>query len=298
MRIGTRASALALAQARWVAGLLEAAPSPQPVEIVEITTLGDRGERLLDKARWTSELERALLEGRIDVAVHSAKDVPGELGARYRARSGTRSGGSALTCSAAPRRWRRCRSGRGSEPAACAAPRSCGRCATICGSSSCEGTSIRGCASSPPARRMRSCSPPPACAGWARLADAGGTLTELVPAPGQGALALQTRAGEGGRVRVARPTPGHRPACSPNGHLRSGARGIAATPRSAPWRRSTAADTVELRAWVGLPDGSEWISDCASGAAAEVGAIVAERTISVGARALLTGAERLAEAAR
>ena len=74
MRVGTRGSALALVQARWVAERL--GPG---VEIVEITTLGDRGAASNDKSRWVSELERALLDGRIDVAVHSAKDVPTEL---------------------------------------------------------------------------------------------------------------------------------------------------------------------------------------------------------------------------
>ncbi len=71
MRIGTRGSALALAQAESVARLLGA-----DGEIVTITTSGDRGQKVNDKSRWVSELERALLDGRIDVAVHSAKDVP------------------------------------------------------------------------------------------------------------------------------------------------------------------------------------------------------------------------------
>src|SRR6201996_8719543 len=75
MRLGTRGSALAVAQAHWVAERLGG-----NTEIVEITTLGDRGAALQDKARWTSELEHALLEGRIDIAVHSAKDVPTEIG--------------------------------------------------------------------------------------------------------------------------------------------------------------------------------------------------------------------------
>ncbi len=73
MRIGTRRSALALAQAEQVAGMLGGA------EIVPIVTSGDRGERDGDKSRWVAELEQALLEGRIDLAVHSAKDLPGEL---------------------------------------------------------------------------------------------------------------------------------------------------------------------------------------------------------------------------
>src|ERR1700675_1788468 len=71
MRIGTRRSALALAQAHLIADLLGGA------EIVPIVTSGDRGAPAEDKSRWVAELEDALLGGRIDLAVHSAKDVPG-----------------------------------------------------------------------------------------------------------------------------------------------------------------------------------------------------------------------------
>src|SRR5947209_7432389 len=74
IRIGTRGSALALAQARWVADRIE-----DEYELVTITTAGDRGEQASDKSRWVSALEQALLEERIDLAVHSAKDVPAEL---------------------------------------------------------------------------------------------------------------------------------------------------------------------------------------------------------------------------
>ena len=73
MRIGTRGSALALAQAGWVADRLSG-----QTELVTITTAGDRAQ-VADKSRWVSELEQALLSGQIDVAVHSAKDVPAEL---------------------------------------------------------------------------------------------------------------------------------------------------------------------------------------------------------------------------
>jgi len=81
MRIGTRGSALALAQAGHVAGLLEAHP---PVEIITISTSGDSDGRASgsppsDKSRWVDTIEQALLAGEIDLAVHSAKDVPGEL---------------------------------------------------------------------------------------------------------------------------------------------------------------------------------------------------------------------------
>ena len=75
VRLATRGSALALAQARLVAGLLDSVD----VELVELKTSGDRGVRGGDKSRWVKELEEALLDGRADLAVHSAKDVPGEL---------------------------------------------------------------------------------------------------------------------------------------------------------------------------------------------------------------------------
>jgi hydroxymethylbilane synthase len=73
MRLGTRRSALALAQARLVAELLG------DCEIVPLLTSGDRGLATEDKSRWVQELEDALSSGEIDLAVHSAKDVPGEL---------------------------------------------------------------------------------------------------------------------------------------------------------------------------------------------------------------------------
>ena len=76
IRLGTRGSALALAQARWVAARLG-----DEAELVEITTAGDLARDIGDKSRWTGALERALLGGEIDVAVHSAKDVPIELAA-------------------------------------------------------------------------------------------------------------------------------------------------------------------------------------------------------------------------
>ncbi|MEA2294867.1 MAG: hydroxymethylbilane synthase, partial [Solirubrobacteraceae bacterium] len=74
LRIGTRGSALALAQARWVADRLGV-----ETEIVTLKTSGDRGEGPSDKSRWVDTIERALLGGEVARAVHSAKDVPGEL---------------------------------------------------------------------------------------------------------------------------------------------------------------------------------------------------------------------------
>jgi hydroxymethylbilane synthase len=72
VRIGTRGSALALAQAQPIADALGG-------ELVVITTSGDRNRAAGDKGRWVAEIERALLDGEVDLAVHSAKDVPAEL---------------------------------------------------------------------------------------------------------------------------------------------------------------------------------------------------------------------------
>ncbi len=79
IRIGTRASALAQWQARWVAHALEA--HGHAVRLVPITTRGDAAKQspiaeIGTRGVFTNELQRALLEGRIDVAVHSLKDLP------------------------------------------------------------------------------------------------------------------------------------------------------------------------------------------------------------------------------
>jgi hydroxymethylbilane synthase len=78
LRIGTRGSALALAQSGAVAELLDA-----ETELVEIRTSGDEGGRrppeTQDKSRFVKEIEEALLAGEVDLAIHSAKDVPGRL---------------------------------------------------------------------------------------------------------------------------------------------------------------------------------------------------------------------------
>ena len=76
LRIGTRASALALWQARHVESLVRAQPGAPPVELVHIKTEGDV---LSDVPLWqtggraffTKEIDRALLAGTVDVAVHS-----------------------------------------------------------------------------------------------------------------------------------------------------------------------------------------------------------------------------------
>jgi hydroxymethylbilane synthase len=80
LRIGTRASALALWQARRVAELIGAQPGAPAVELVHIRTEGDaRTEVPLwavgGRGFFTREIDRALLGGEIDIAVHSLKDL-------------------------------------------------------------------------------------------------------------------------------------------------------------------------------------------------------------------------------
>ena len=84
LRIATRQSALALWQANHVADLLRQAHPGLAVELVPLST---RGDEILDRSLATiggkglflKELEVAMLEGRADIAVHSLKDVPAEL---------------------------------------------------------------------------------------------------------------------------------------------------------------------------------------------------------------------------
>lgn len=79
LRIGTRGSKLALVQAKSVANLL--ATHGVESEVVVIRTAGDRQSRDTDpaaglKGQFTSSIQRALAEDRIDLAVHSMKDLP------------------------------------------------------------------------------------------------------------------------------------------------------------------------------------------------------------------------------
>lgn len=84
LRIGTRGSKLALHQASWVGQSLRRAFPHLDITLVTIKT---RGDKILDsplskvggKGLFVKEIEEALLGGRVDVAVHSVKDVPAEM---------------------------------------------------------------------------------------------------------------------------------------------------------------------------------------------------------------------------
>jgi hydroxymethylbilane synthase len=84
LRIGTRASQLALWQAEHLSALLCALAGAPPVEVVHVRTRGDSQAevplwRVGGRAFFTREIDQALLAGEVDVAVHSLKDLPTEL---------------------------------------------------------------------------------------------------------------------------------------------------------------------------------------------------------------------------
>ncbi len=84
LRIGTRGSQLALFQANWVKEKLQQAHPRLRVTLVKIKTTGDKIQdaplaKIGGKGLFVKEIEEALLANRIDLAVHSIKDVPTEL---------------------------------------------------------------------------------------------------------------------------------------------------------------------------------------------------------------------------
>jgi hydroxymethylbilane synthase len=284
LRLGTRASALALAQTESVAAALATAGTE--IEIVHITTLGDRGAAVQDKSRWVSELEHALREGRVDLAVHSAKDVPAELE-------------DAFELVAVPPR---------------ADPRD-----ALCGAAGLHllshgarvGTaSLRRTAQLHAARpdlevvelrgnvdtRLRKLAEGQAdaivlaLAGLERLgrADAATAIVdEFVPAAGQGALALEARAGELNPALL-------QPVNDPEAAVCLSAERSLVRTLGASCHTPVGAHAVrlpdrqlEIVAWVGMPDGSEWLRDTLTGDPATVGEECAQRMLAAGARELL-----------
>ena len=86
LRIGSRGSQLALWQANHIAGLLRERGHQVEIEIIKTT-----GDKITDvalaqvgtKGMFTKEIEEALADGRVDLAVHSLKDLPTELPAGF-----------------------------------------------------------------------------------------------------------------------------------------------------------------------------------------------------------------------
>ena len=292
LRIGTRGSVLALWQANWVAGELEA--RGQATEVVKVVTSGDRGEALTDKARWTSELEHALLEEHIDVAVHSAKDVPAEL-----------ADGTVLAAFPAREDPRDALCG-----AASLAELSAGaRIGTSSLRRAAQLRALRDDLQVVPVRgnvdtRLRKLHEGQidalvlALAGVRRLGredEVGAYLDQLVPAAGQGALALQTRSDDQLSVAAAQALgDAGSAACVLAERALTRALGASCNSAVGAHARPLTDGSLELRAWVGLPDGSHWIADMLTGAPDQVGEQLAQRLITVGARELVMQAEATA----
>ena len=286
IRIGTRASALALAQAQWVAERLGG-----DTELVRITTSGDRGAPAADKSKWVSELERALLEDEIDLAVHSAKDVPAELADGLQTLAiPQREDPRDVICGAAALTEL--------KPGARVGTSSLRRAAQLkAAREDIEVVAVRGNVDT----RLRKLEAGEfdalvlAAAGLARLgraAEAGGALEELVPAAGQGALLIEGRPEALTPDQQAALSDPQTSACV--GLERELVRALGASCNTPVGAHAGATEDrrLELRAWIGLPDGSTWISDHLTGAAPGLGAALAQRLLTVGAGELLARAER------
>jgi hydroxymethylbilane synthase len=282
LRLATRGSALALTQARWVAERLGGA------ELIEASSDGEPG----DKSRFVRGVERALLAGEADIGVHSAKDLPGEMAL-------------GLEIAAVPARENPADAWIGPGTSLQDLPEGA-RVGTA---------SLRRRAQLLAARpdlrieelhgnvdtRLRKLAEGQldaivlAVAGLRRLGREGEIGFELpgdliVPAPGQGALALQIREGDEETARTLatiaddgamRELTAERAAVAPLG-------ASCATPVGVHARLD--GESLALTAFVGLPDGSEYIRDAIevdAGEPLEAGTELAERLLGAGAGELL-----------
>jgi hydroxymethylbilane synthase len=292
IRIGTRGSALALAQSGHIAEDLRALGAD--VELVPITTSGDRGTVTEDKSRFVKEIEEALLGEEVDIAVHSAKDVPGVL-----------PGGLAIV--GVPER---------------ADPRD-----ALCGATGFGdlavgarvGTSsLRRQAQLLAARpdldlaelrgnvdtRLRKLGEGQydaivlAAAGLARLDRAAeGNPIDITPAAGQGCLALEAREGDEEMSELASKLT-HRDSLVCLTAERALVTALDATCRTpvAAYARLDNGDLL-MDSFVGLPDGTTWIRDELSGDPEDPSALgleLAQRLIAAGANEVLAQAEQAA----
>jgi hydroxymethylbilane synthase len=275
LRIGTRGSALALAQARFVASLLSG-----EIELVTLTTAGDVNRAAGDKSRWTGALEQALLAGEIDLAVHSAKDVPGEIAP-----------GTSLVAApprADPRDVLVGAAGldsliEGSRVGTSALRR---RAQLLAVRPDLEVVELRGNVDT----RLRKLDSGDvdalvlAAAGLSRLgASVSSVALDFVPAPGQGTLALQARSGDDRAAVVNDPSSWRA--------LLAERAAVVALGASCHTPVGVHADGARLRGFAGLPDGSEWVLDELDASPSEdAGRALAARMLAAGAGDLLARA--------
>jgi hydroxymethylbilane synthase len=282
LRVGTRGSALALAQARWVAERMEDA------EIVEIVTSGDRARAVGDKSRWVDAIEAALVAGEIDLAVHSAKDVPAELAAGC-ALVATPPRASALDVLV--RRAGGAIALAGLPDGARVGTSSLRRRAQLLSvRPDLEIVELRGNVDT----RLRKLDAGEAdaivlaAAGLERLGlERDATPLDVVPAPGQGTLAIEARADDE-RVRRGVAIVHHAATFADLEAERAAVRVLGATCHT-PVGIHVKDGTI--RGFVGLPDGSAWVADELPGAD---GSDLANRMLAAGAGELLAQAEAMA----
>jgi hydroxymethylbilane synthase len=288
LRIGTRGSTLALAQARAVAAQLGTA-----TELVTITTAGDVDRGRGDKSRWVGALEAALTAGDIDLAVHSAKDVPSELAP-----------GTAIV--AAPRRAdptdvlvgeRQLSHVREGARVGTSALRR--RAQLLAERPDLEVLELRGNVDT--RLRKRAAGEVDvlvlSAAGLDRLGrrdEAGAVLAGdvFVPAPGQGVIAVQAREGSAAADAADAACHARTLAC-----LRAERAAVHELEASCHTPVGIHAARVRVRGFAGLPDGSAWLVDevPVEGDDFEAAALaLARRMLAAGAADLLRDAEALA----
>jgi hydroxymethylbilane synthase len=295
LRIGTRGSALALTQARGVAEAIGA-----DAELVPITTSGDEGSTrppdVDDKSRFVREIERALFDGEVDLAVHSAKDVPGELpegltlvGVPGREDPADAWIGEAASLDEVPA---------GARVGTASLRR---RSQLLALRPDLEIVELRGNVDT----RLRRLAEGElagivlAAAGLKRLGRESEisfrfAIGELTPAPGQGSLALEGRAGDAGpAARAAAVTD--REALVELTAERAAVSGLDAscqTPVGVCARHRDG--MLQVRGYAGLPDGSEHVAESVEGDASQpvaLGEALVELMAAAGALELLARAE-------
>jgi hydroxymethylbilane synthase len=337
MRVGTRGSALALAQTRLVTQRIALERvGAGGLEVVVVDTSGDALRSGVrpggDKSRWVAELEHALLAGEIDLAVHSAKDVPGELvdGLQLLGSPGRATAEDALIGAASIEQLpeRGCvgtSSVRRTAQLLAARPdlevvslrgnvdtrlRKLADDVTSASASGASASVGRAAASGGAGGRAARAGEPGqfdaivlAGAGLQRLgrnSDIGCSLSveRFVPAPGQGALALQARADDDAtRAAVADLIDRDATTCLTAERAVGQALGASCNTPLGAYAVPAGCGCLHLRAWVGLPDGSEWIFDELVGGFYDpvaLGQRMAERLREVGGEELLRRAEEMA----
>jgi hydroxymethylbilane synthase len=294
LRLGTRGSALALAQAKLVAKALGSA------EIVPIKTSDEAPKAGGDKARFVRAIEQALLDGEVDLGVHSAKDLPTELP-------------DGLEIAGVPTREdpRDAYVGKVSSLGECRPGSRIGtsslrrRAQILARRPDLEVVELRGNVDTRLARyEARDFDGLVlAAAGLRRLGRAEESFPiefdEIIPAPGQGAIVLEALHSDDRAVTAAESITdrGALGRLSAERSLVAALDASCNTPLGA-IATIESAGRMRVRAFCGLPDGSEWLRDQLDEDASDpegLGVALADRLKATGAEDILARAEEMAD---